>query len=826
MSLSVSGEIVELEDESREKQEELEALENDTCCRLCLHNTQAEMYPFQDMTYNNIPFCNLFFQIVGITFTDYPEMSANICIYCANHLTEAFKFREKCLRTEEKLKDLLKKEEVKEASIEFIPTQGIQERLELVKKEMNEAVEGKSVEFPELPIDFTGESTAKDREKSKKIVYKFSRSELKKLELKKIQCSKCEEKFKGIELFKKHACNAKSRKSQEKSAQKKDRDKRKIEIELKTLIPPKEVFPCAECGHKASSRQAYVKHMNRKHWDIKPDCSTRPVYGCHLCGKKFDSQYHIQKHVYKIHLKKHPIECAVCEKGFYTRNGLTRHMDAYHLNLTFQCDVCGKTFKSNARLSDHVKTHSGKKTCELCGKTLTSILGLAQHMKVHREKEYMCPVCLKEFAHNFAMRTHVKKFHPDDEHLLPPKGTIINRGFLKKVKEREQLPSQDMEEWTVCRLCLKSSSDAMKSIPDLTYNMIPFFNIYFELIGVTFTDYAAFPGRICHLCEKNMIMAYKFREKCLETEEKLKEFLCEGSEISSTEFIVTLAASKEDISKDLQDTSANQLAEIKTEEESAVAEASDGQEFVVEETEAEEQHLQVIECKYCKKLFKNIKMFGKHVCRLSDMLQKSRKQKSTPARKIYECTKCQQTYNCRSAWMIHMDRHNNFLRYACDQCDKKFSNWLQRRNHVYRVHLKRKFCECSHCGKGFYKKHDLTVHMNAVHLKTAAFQCDTCGKTYHHPKNFRNHVKSHNPATVKCSVCGKVLKNEKTLVQHSRVHSAKKNYVCPVCSEAFTWNATLKSHVRRLHPDKVHLLPPDGTIVNRTFLRKLAEESE
>ncbi|XP_055713858.1 zinc finger protein 16-like [Phlebotomus papatasi] len=426
-----------------------------------------------------------------------------------------------------------------------------------------------------------------------------------------------------------------------------------------------------------------------------------------------------------------------------------------------------------------------------------------------------------------------------------------------------------MEEWTVCRLCLQSTEGSMKSLPDVTYNMIPFFNIYFELVGITFTDYPTFPGKICSSCEEQMHQAYKFREKCLETEDKLKELLNEGRDNFSIEFITTpkivvdSLGKKPNIESEVKSTSDAEISKIKDEPEDEVdvddadivnfgggnylihkkkpdqssTTAASNTKKQLSQKKTEELKNRRIQCKKCERIYQGIEMFTRHRCvpinnvkdqqmitKGPDPDGKKTRTRSKPSKKIYKCEQCNKTFATTNNHMLHMDKHNNFLRYACDQCDKRFSTWINRRNHIYKVHLQKKFCECSECGMGFYKLWDLKKHITTEHLKLRPYQCEACGKTFKHPYTLKSHVETHNTSkTVSCEICGRQLKSRKTLIQHMSIHSEEKNYVCPVCSKAFTWNVTMKSHVRSAHPNDLHLLPPDGTIVNKRYLKKKAE---
>ncbi|XP_055713866.1 zinc finger protein 90-like [Phlebotomus papatasi] len=408
-----------------------------------------------------------------------------------------------------------------------------------------------------------------------------------------------------------------------------------------------------------------------------------------------------------------------------------------------------------------------------------------------------------------------------------------------------------MSEWTVCRLCLQSNQNSMKCLMDLTHNSIPFCNIFFELVGTTFTDYSAFPGFICPSCEDHMIQAYNFRNKCIEIEEKLKELFSDGSEVISIDFItvakeVETEEKKSDVEIKVEpedstsDNQADVSAEIEPEEQSSKPQKPPKPKrsiYELSEKDLVEFELKIIQCKKCEERFRGVKKFKNHPCVSSDLSVKNneedegdkvsieQEEKSKEIRKkSYKCDQCDKFYTNRNTLALHKDKHTNLMRYACVYCDKKFRCWVSRRTHIFKFHLKKSYCYCNHCGKGFNTHNEMNNHILLRHssedmVQSVSYQCEKCGSVFKNLEKLSEHLRHQHGRKVKCEICGKFLKNRKSYNVHKKIHLDEKNYVCPVCSEGFTWNASMKNHVRTNHPNHVHLLPPSGTIVSKNFLK-------
>ena len=69
------------------------------------------------------------------------------------------------------------------------------------------------------------------------------------------------------------------------------------------------------------------------------------------------------------------------------------------LNLTYECNVCSKNFKSAGHLKKHHRTHEVQRhSCGICSKAFAEKYNLKTHMLTHtRERPHVCSQCLKTF---------------------------------------------------------------------------------------------------------------------------------------------------------------------------------------------------------------------------------------------------------------------------------------------------------------------------------------------------------------------------------------------------------------------------------------------
>lgn len=188
-------------------------------------------------------------------------------------------------------------------------------------------------------------------------------------------------------------------------------------------------YPCKYCGELLSQYQKHIIEQksspatnidseneyyifNEEEFKVKMNV----LYQCEECGKSFKL-----KNSYKSHQRTHKMKnsCHLCGKLFARNSGLSRHMKCVHLGIKdYSCDICGLSFAEKSTMEDHRKTHTGENPyfCHECDKVFTRKGGLSRHTKnIHLGiKEYNCDFCGLTFAFKSGLEDH-RRIHTGEK---------------------------------------------------------------------------------------------------------------------------------------------------------------------------------------------------------------------------------------------------------------------------------------------------------------------------------------------------------------------------------------------------------------------------
>ena len=116
-------------------------------------------------------------------------------------------------------------------------------------------------------------------------------------------------------------------------------------------------------------------------------------------------------HIDSYHQDK-PFSCDICGKAFAFKNYLSEHKKVHSEKDKFKCNLCFKTFSSNKVLKRHLRIHTGEKPfkCEFCDKTFGGASNLSEHRTLHTGRlPYLCKGCNKRFRLWSTLKKHTVK---------------------------------------------------------------------------------------------------------------------------------------------------------------------------------------------------------------------------------------------------------------------------------------------------------------------------------------------------------------------------------------------------------------------------------
>ncbi|ODM89857.1 Zinc finger protein-likeA [Orchesella cincta] len=163
---------------------------------------------------------------------------------------------------------------------------------------------------------------------------------------------------------------------------------RSLTKHMRVVHKTERTFNCSKCGKTFKKTKELRKHWRSAHKGL-------PIEGlgllgdheCHLCKERFEASNLLADHLKWHERKEQTYSCSECNKIFTRAETLRRHMQTKHVPdemMPFCCDTCGKLFGRKDRLVQHARTHFDQQDtfdCNLCGASFKQGSKLESHVQ-------------------------------------------------------------------------------------------------------------------------------------------------------------------------------------------------------------------------------------------------------------------------------------------------------------------------------------------------------------------------------------------------------------------------------------------------------------
>lgn len=149
--------------------------------------------------------------------------------------------------------------------------------------------------------------------------------------------------------------------------------------------------------------------------------------------------------------------CAHCDKRYHLKGDLNAHLKSHMIIKDFQCNKCGKFFRSDHSLTKHMEIHntgSQLYNCKFCEQVFQRPYTLQQHVNnVHKKvpKVLHCPVqgCKVTVNRNSTLLNHLKIHSGQRDH----KCMYCEKTFFQKYHVTRHVISMHIKSTFGCKLC-------------------------------------------------------------------------------------------------------------------------------------------------------------------------------------------------------------------------------------------------------------------------------------------------------------------------------------------------------------------------------------
>ncbi|XP_058449923.1 zinc finger protein OZF-like [Malaya genurostris] len=177
----------------------------------------------------------------------------------------------------------------------------------------------------------------------------------------------------------------------------------------------------------------------------------------------------------------------------------------------------------------------------------------------------------------------------------------------------------------------------------------------------------------------------------------------------------------------------------------------------------------------------------------------------------FECPICFRRYTKRRALVMHQRQMYIEKLFHCQDCNEEFLTETELKDHKeshskHKMGRKGQLPKCCACYAQFetdelVKQHAIEIHLpeskTTIGDSENQFTCDVCFRRYKTKRVLLDHKsKPYRTKQYQCSQCGRIFRDKCALSDHERCHQGEQPFVCPVCSKRFAIKDSFRKHVR------------------------------